>query len=205
MIGAFLLALAATTAPEPTYLVERIVTVGGAETRVSVFRNGVAVLARRRPGEAENVVRQPLSEVEMKVVTQVVEECYPEIARFSGVGDTPGSGRVELRLAPPGKNPLLVRYAVTAAPSLAVARLAQALDGLEARLVATRVTREDLSGWEPAAGDRVELEDGRVVQVLSVTPSLDSVVVHLQVGDGPATFFITEQELRRLAVRRVAK
>ncbi len=86
-----------------------------------------------------------------------------------------------------------------------MSRLAQALDGLEARLVETRVTRDDLRAWEPAPGDRIELEDGRIVQVLSVMATQDSVVIHLQVGDGPATFFITEQELRRLAVRRVAK
>lgn len=205
MIGALLLALAAAAAPEPTYVVERVVTMNGTVTRVSVFRNGVAVLARRRAGEAENLVRQPLSEVEIKVVTQVVEECYPELARFGTVGDTPGPGRVELRVAPPGRDPLLIRYAVTAAPSLALSRLTQALDGLEARLVATRVTRDDLSMWEPVVGDRVELEDGRIVEVLSVVPNPDSVVVHVQVGGGPATFFITDNGLRRLAVRRVAK
>lgn len=177
----------------------------GAVTRVSVFRNGVAVLARRRAGEAESIVRQPLSKVEMQVVTQVAEECYPDIARSAGLGDTPGPGEVELRLAPPGRTPLLVRYAVTAAPSLAMARLAQALDGLEARLVATKVTREDLSAWEPAAGDRVDLEDGRTVEVLSVMPNPDGTVVHVRVGDGPATFFLTDVELRRLAVRKVAK
>ncbi len=205
-MGVFLVALAAAATPAPTYVVERVVTLNGAVTRISVFRNGVAVLARRHPGEKENVVRQPLSEVEMKVVTQVVEECYPELARFGTVGDTPGPGWVELRVAPADRAPLLIRYAVTAAPSLALSRLTHALDGLEARLVATRVTRDDLSSWEPAAGDRVELEDGRIVKVLSVTPNPNGVfVVHLQVGDGPSTFFITDGELRRLAVRRVAK
>ncbi len=206
MIGAFVLALAVSAAPDPTYVVERVVNLNGSVTRVSVFRNGVAVLARRSAGQAENVIRQPLSKVELQVIEQVVEESYRELERFDSAGaDTPGPGKVELRVAPAGRTPLRLRYSVATAPSLALARLTQALDGLEARLVQTRVTREDLSGWEPAPGDRVELEDGRVVEVLSVTPAPDRIVVHVQVGEGPASFFVTDEELRRLAVRRVPR
>ena len=51
MIAAAIVALAAVAAAPPTYVVERVVTRNGASTRLSVFRNGVAVLARKGAGE----------------------------------------------------------------------------------------------------------------------------------------------------------
>ena len=205
MTALLLLALAAAAAPEPTYIAERVVTIGDVATRISVFRNGVAVLARTRVGERGSVIRQRLTEVEAQVVVQVVEECYPDLQRFAGAGSALGNGQVELRLAPLGKPPTAVSFAVTAAPTVAIARLTQALDGLEARLVRTKVTREDLRAWEPRAGDRVELEDGRTVEVIDVLASPGQVVVHARVGDGPAMLFLSDDELRRLAIRRVAR
>jgi hypothetical protein len=206
-IAAVLLIAAATPAPSPppSYLVERVVTVGGASTRVSVFRSGVAVLSRSEAGGAPAVVRQPLTEVELRVLAQVVEECYPELVRFGDLGRGPGEGTAELRLAPEGREPLVVRFALTAAPSLASDRLTRTLDGLQARLERTTVTREDLRGWTPAAGELVELEDGRVVEVLDVISGEGGLMVHAQVGDGPVSIFLSADELRRLALRRVSR
>ncbi len=180
-------------------------TLGGTSTRVSVFRNGVAVLARGASGGTPAVIRQPLTPVELQVLTQVVEECYPDLVRFGDLGRGPGEGTAELRLAPEGKEPLLIRFALTAAPSLASSRLTRALDALEARLERTPVSREDLSGWTPAVGDRLELEDGRTVEVLDVVSGGLGLVVHVQVGDGPVSLFLDVDELRRLALRRVPR
>jgi hypothetical protein len=209
MIAAAIVALAAVAAAPPTYVVERVVTRNGASTRLSVFRNGVAVLARKgageKPDETPAVVRQPLSEIEVQVLSQVVEECYPDLARFADIGQAPVEGMVELRLAPAGREPLSLRFPLTAAPTLAASRLGQALDGLEVRLTRTNVTREDLRDWEPKIGDRVELEDGRTVEVLDVLISGDTALIRAQVGDGPASIFLNAEELRRLALRRVVK
>jgi len=205
VIAAVLVALAAATPAPPSYIVERVVTLAGASTRISVFRNGVAVLARGSTGATPTVVRQPLSEVELQVLAQVVEECYPDLARFAGMGEAPVEGKIELRLAPVGKEALTVRFPVTAAPGVAASRLTQALDALEARLTRTNVTREDLRDWEPKAGDRLELEDGRTVEVVDVLTTGDTVLVRAQVGDGPASIFVSADELRRLALRRVTK
>lgn len=205
MTAALLLVLVGAAAASPSYLVERVVTLGGTSTRLSVFRNGVAVLARSAPGETGSLVRQPLSEVEVQVLTQVVEECYPELVRFGELGKGPGEGTVELRLAPQGKEPLLIRFALTAAPTLATSRLTQALDGVAARLERTNVSREDLHDWEPKVGERVELEDGRVVEVLEVLVGGNGIMVHAQVGEGPVSIFLSAEDLRRLALRRVAK
>ncbi len=196
---------AATPAAPPSYLVERVVTVNGASTRVSVFRNGVAVLARAAAGGEPSVVRQPLTEVELRVLTQVVEECYPELARFAGMGQSPVAGTVDLRLAPPDRDPLALRYPVTAAPGVAASRLAQALDALESRLAKATGTREDLRAWEPKVGERVELEDGRTVEIVDVMDANGSLVVRAQIGAGPASMFVGVEELRRIAVRRVAR
>ncbi len=207
-VAALLLAAAAAqtpTAPPPTYLVERVVTVGDVATRVSVFRNGVAVLARGSAGKPPAVVRQPLTEVELQVLTQVVEECYPDLARFAAMGEAPVSGTVELRVAPVGRQPLALRFPLTAAPGVAASRLTQALDALASRLAATPVTREDLRAWEPRVGERLELEDGRTVEIIDLMSTNDTLLVRAQVGDGPASVFMSVDELRRLAVRRVPR
>jgi len=204
---AVLLLAAATPAPTepPSYLVERVVTVGGASTRVSVFRDGVAVLARSSAGGEPVVVRQQLTDVEFQVLAQVVEECYPDLVRFYDLGKGPGEGRVELRLASEGREPLVIRFALTAAPSLASSRLAKALDGVEARLERTNVSREDLRTWIPAVGERVELEDGRIVEVSDVVAGETGLVVHARVGEGPVSIFLSADELRRLALRRIPR
>ena len=86
---------------------------------------------------------------------------------------------------------------------MAASRLTQALDGLEARLTRVNVTREDLRDWEPTIGDRVELEDGRTVEVLDFLISGETVLIRAQVGEGPASIFLSAEELRRRALRRV--
>ncbi len=203
MIAAVLLVLGAVALAEPTYLVERVVTVGGEVRRTSVFRHGVAAFSTERSGEAKRVVRQPLTEVELSVITQIAEESYADLARFDSVGQAPGEGRVELRLAPVGRQPLVVRYKVSGVPPMGAARIGQALDGLESTLARLGASREDLRGWVPKVGDRVELEDGRIVLVLEVLPDGDRLLVRAQVGQGPASIFLSDEELRRMALRRV--
>jgi hypothetical protein len=206
VIAALALALvAATAAPEPTYFVERVVTMGGEVRRTSVFRNGMAVVVRERQGERKHLVRQRLTDIELQVIVQVTEEAYPDLARFSSPGQGPGLGTVELRLAPPEKQPLIVRFPAGTVLVLGAARLGQALDGLEARMSRFAGTREDLSAWQPKVGEWVELEDGRIVQVLEVLPNPPGQVVRLQIADGPASVFMSDDELRRRAVRRVHK
>jgi hypothetical protein len=203
VIAAVLLVLGATAPPEPTYLVERVVTVGGEVRRTSVFRNGVVVFVVQKPGEAKRVMRQPLTEVELSVITQIAEESYADLARFSSVGQAPGEGRVELRLAPIGRQPLILQYNVSGVPPMAAARVGQALDGLESTLARLGASREDLREWVPKVGERVKLEDGRIVLVLEVLPNGDRLLVRAQVGQGPASIFLSDEELRRMALRRV--
>lgn len=205
MIASVVLLMAAATTPEPSYIVERVVTVGGETRRISIFRNGVAAVTRERPGEEKLLLRQPLTDVELQVLTQIVEESYPDLARLGSQGQSPVAGNVELRLAPVGREPLVVRFPPTAVQALGAARIGQALDGLEERMTRPGGIREDLREWQPGVGDWLELEDGRTVQIIEVLPNGPGFLVRAQIGNGPASIFVSDEELRRMAVRRVKK
>jgi hypothetical protein len=204
MVAAFVIAGLAA-AVEPTYIVERVVTLNGEVHRVSVFRNAVAVVVREKPGEEKQVLRQPLTQIELDVLKQVVDEGYPDVAKLGGIGQAPVEGAVELRLAPPGREPLVVRYSVASVQALGVTRIAQALDGLEARMTRPGGIREDLSNWQPTVGDRLELEDGRTGQVIEVLPNGTGSLVRVRIGGGPTSLFVTDEELRKMTVRRIKK
>jgi hypothetical protein len=199
---AAVLALALQAAP-PTYLAERVVTVGQQVTRVSVFRDGTAVVALRDGLGEPRIIRQKLHGVEMQVLLQVLDECYDDLARVRPPGYAPGGSWVEWRIAPPGRDPLIVRLPQAGTPLAVVVRLAQALDGIENRLIEEPGGREDLSKWMPATGDRVLLVDGRTVEVRSVSDSSVGPLVAVQVVDNPIRQVFTLEELRLQAVRRV--
>jgi hypothetical protein len=199
---ALLLALAAGP---PTYLAERVVTIGQQTRRVSVFRDGTAVVAVRDGLGEPKVIRQVLHGIELTVLRQVLDECYDDLARVRPPSYAPGGSWVEWRLAPPGREPLTVRVPQAGTPLAVVVRLAQALDGIESRLLKEPGGREDLATWDPKVGERVLLVDGRTVEVRTVEDSEIGVLVGVQVVDNPISQVFTLEEIRRQAVRRVAK
>lgn len=196
-----LIAALATAAPAPTYLVERVVTTAQGSRRVSVFRDGVAVLAWRPVAGTPTTVRRRLDDVTLRSLRQVVTETAPDLRSFPGFEGVPGDASIELRLAPPDAPPLTVRMPVTAVPSVAASRLQRALDDVDQTLSDTRPGQEDLSAWQPAVGQRVALADGSVVTVLEVLN--EGEVIHVRVGDGPGEIFFALSELRQRAVRLV--
>jgi hypothetical protein len=200
---ALLIALALAAGP-PTFLAERVTTIGQQTRRVSVFRDGTAVVALRDGLGEPKVIRQTLHGLEMQVLLQVLAECYDDLARVRPPTYSPGGGWVEWRIAPPEREPLIVRLPQAGTPMAVVVRLAQALDGIENRLIAEPGGREDLSQWVPKAGERVLLVDGRTVEVRSVNDSSVGVLINVQVVDNPIGQAFTLEELRRQAVRRVA-
>jgi hypothetical protein len=199
--AALLVVLAA--GPAPSYLVERVVTSSTGTRRLSVFRDGVAVLATGA-GEQRRVVRLGLEPVELRSLLQLLEECAGELGALPPATSRPGEGSVELRLAPPDREPVVVRHSLTEVPTAAEARLAQALDAIETLLAARQPGWEDMRGWQPAVGDVVELDDRRVVRVVELLAGSESPLARVQVGDGPLTIVFTIDELRRHAVRRVS-
>lgn len=189
--------------PVPTYLVERVIEAGGQARRVSVFRDGQAVLVRRIHGGDPDIRRVELTDDEMRVITQVVEECYADLVRNLPPAAPVGQAQVDYRLAPPKGEPLFFSVPLAGAGTTASVRLGLAIDALEERLSSERLDVEDLSGWEPTVGDRLELMDGSHVIVKRVFRRGQSVVVQVDVLRSPLSVFWDLDELRRVAVRRL--
>jgi hypothetical protein len=199
---ALALALALAT-PPPTYLVERVITSAGQERRVSVFRDGTVVLAISGKERAEWLARQHLQPAEMQVLGQVINESYDELRRGPFDTQAPGDAWVELRLAPPGRDPLIVRYPLAGVAMQPEARVSQALDQLDKKLSSGPPDRENLDTWMPRVGERVLMDDGQPVEILDVSQGPTGPVIEVRLDDGPATMFFTLDELRRRAVRRL--
>lgn len=207
VVAALVLGLCAAAAslgqPVPTYLVERVIDAGGESRRVSVFLDGQAVLVRRRAGEEADVRRLELSGAEMKVLRQVVEECHTELQRARPPSAPVGRARVEYRLAPEGRSPMVVSLPLAGVGSAATVRLGTAIDAVETRLVEERLDLEDLSRWEPEVGERLELKDGSRVLIREVMTRGRTVLVRVEILDAPTVAFWDLDELRRQAVRRL--
>jgi hypothetical protein len=202
LVAGFLMLLASP--PEPSYTVERVVRVSGEVRRVTLFRDGVGVVLIRTASGEERLHHTPVGELVSRQVEQVVREVYPEMLRFSAMGDGPRGGEVELRLAPPGLEPYVIRLSLQAAPSAAAARLAATLDALEERVLKDLAPAEDLREWEPKTGERVELDDRTIHTVVDVfDTAAGGRTVRLRQGNSPASVFMDLGELRRRAVRRV--
>ncbi|HPC84314.1 MAG TPA: hypothetical protein P5234_13335 [Thermoanaerobaculaceae bacterium] len=198
--------LATTPVPEPSHVVERVVTRGAEVQRVTLFRDGTAVVKQSAASGEERLSHGPVGEQLAAQIEQVVREAYPEIARFASMGQGPEAGTVEMRLAPPGLPPLVVRYSVAAAPSVAASRLAAVLDALEERVLAGKAPLEDLSAWEPQPGERVELDDGMVLTIAAVfVNATGGFTVQVRQGNSPVSSFFELEELRRRAVRRISE
>jgi hypothetical protein len=198
--AALVLLVAAGTAP--SYLVERVVASGAETRRLSVFRDGVAVLATGS-GEQRRVIRLSLDPVELRSLLQLLEEGIAELEAVPPATLRPSEGTVELRVAAPGHEPVVVRHSLAEVPSAAEARLAQALDAIETMLAARKPEWQDLRAWQPAVGDVVELDDGRRARVVELLAGSETPLARVMVGDGPLVIVFTIDELRRHAVRRV--
>lgn len=189
---------------EPSYVVERIVRIGGEVRRVTLFRDGVGVVHTRAADGEQTLHHAPVGELVSRQVEQVVREVYPEMQRFVAMGQGPRGGEVELRLAPPGLEPRIVRLSLQTAPSAATARLSATLDALEERILKDLAPAEDLQEWEPRIGERIELDDRTILTVLDVFDSAaGGQTVRLRQGNAPVSLFMDLNELRRRAVRRV--
>ena len=97
-----------------------------------------------------------------------------------------GAGSVELRLAPPGQAPLVFRLRRRCGTFGCHGPPHATLDALEERILSGKPPAEDLRLWEPRSGERVELEDGRVVDILDVMGTArGGLAVRFRVGDSP--------------------
>lgn len=206
MRALLVIALLLAAPPEPSYLVERIVEVGGETRRVSLFRDGTGVLIHRDAAGHEDLRHVQVGSLVYGQIELVVREVYPKMTEFANMGEGPGGGTAELRLAPPGMPPLVFRLAVAASPSAATARLGATLDALEERIRSGKAPPDDLRHWEPLVGERVEMDDGRVVTILDVMGTASGGgVVWIRAGSSMMRESLDVEDLRRRAVRRVTE
>ncbi|HNX50858.1 MAG TPA: hypothetical protein PLS53_03585 [Thermoanaerobaculaceae bacterium] len=198
------IALLLAAPPEPSYLVERLVRVDGQTRRVTLFRDGNGVVVVRDAAGGEDLRHTEVGGLILGQIEQVVREVYPELAKFTSMGEGQGEGAVELRLAPPGETPMLLRLQDNVMPSSAMARLTATLNGLEERILAGKPPAEDLSDWEPIDGEQAEMGDGRIITVLeTIGTAGGGVVVRIRFGDSPTSEFVELVDLRHRAVRRL--
>lgn len=203
LTGGVLLALVLAQSAPPTYVVERVVTRPGESRRISVFRDGLAVVVIRAPEREPHLIRVALDPAEFEVMCRVAEESHRTLQDSTGEFGAPGAAAVEIRLAPTGQVPLTVRVPLASVPSHGVARIMQALDNLESRLLNDVPGRENLSAWRPVVGEKVLMDDGKVAEVTEMLDSSGGLLVRLRLGQGPAAIYLSLDELRRRAVKRV--
>ncbi|MFZ5786779.1 MAG: hypothetical protein ACOY3Y_10090, partial [Acidobacteriota bacterium] len=84
MTAGVLLALVLTQSATPTYVVERVVTRPAESRRVSVFRDGLAVVAIRGAGREPHLIRVALDTAEFEVIRRVAEESHRTLQGSSG-------------------------------------------------------------------------------------------------------------------------
>lgn len=202
---ALILALCLGDTAPPTYFVERVLRVGDEVRRVSIFRDGNAVLAWSKPGQDKIVLKRTMTDAELEVIAQVVGESALELRSGAAVGQEVGEASIEVRLAPRGGEPLVVRYPLAAVPMRWASRLGKMLDEIETTLLTSKPGAEDLREWTPTVGEWVELQDGRVCLIAETHDGGGSTIYRVQVGDGPVSVYMVLDELRQQAVRRVRR
>ena len=183
MIAAWLaLLLQASILQAPTPVVERFVTVGPRTTRLSLFDNRVAVLSVREGGERALFRKRTLDEQTFAAYVSAVTDAHRAVSadRESSSGRSVGTGTVLLY----GSNdePATLHYAPGTVLDLATGRLVDVLDDLEAQLLATPESWDELQSWQPQRGDVVELYTGDLATVRDVSD--DDVVVLRRLRSG---------------------
>lgn len=192
------------SAADPSYLVERVLSSRDGVVRLSVFRDGSVALVRADVAGRKSVAAGRVDDVERQVLGALLEACRVELPDTRPVGQAPGDASVELRLAPPGAEPRRLVFPVMAVLPLSLARLSGFLDAVQGRVASGHAAREDFSAWEPEPGERVELDDGTMADVVEVFGSGGGPVIRLRRPGQPTTFYLALKDLREKAVRRVA-
>lgn len=170
-------------AQAPVPVAERIVVNREVATRVTLFSNR-AVIVTIRQGDEQTFFRRITLEPEDYLV--YLETLNTEAGKIS---DDPTSSDVQaeastvmltLHVGPDA--PRLFRFSPLAISSLPLSRVMGALDDLEATVVAASPSAQELTGWEPREGDRVQLFNNRFAEVVEILDDGLIVLEHEDTG-----------------------
>ncbi len=153
----------------PSPVVERIVTVAGRTSRLSLFDNREAVVSIHARDGSVKLRRRRLSEHEYVGYVGAVMSNLAAVKEAAGEADLfseGGSGRITITR--PGRPPLVIVYAPLQAPNLAIGRLVAVLDDLEKSVLTANPAIDALDRWSPRIGDRVEMVNGQTATVTEV-------------------------------------
>ncbi len=195
---ALLVAVLSASAQAPLPVVERITEHRGRITRVTLFSNHVVIVSIR--SDTENFVHQAtLNFDEYMIYLQALQDCARSI------GDEPITSNVEsldsrtrliLHVGPDA--PRILEYSPLASLDRSAARIASIIDDIENRAMAALPGEFEISRWEPALGERVELRQGGEAHVTAIGD--DGTIVLSQV-DGPVSYTVAKDNRVDIVLR----
>lgn len=178
-----LAAAAATAAPAPSLdqrapspVVERLLTVSGRSTRVSLFDNRIAVVATRDSHGPPTIRRLRLSQTVYSAWREILEQAYAEVEPQvkSTTRSRDSSCRVVLYV---GRGaPRIIDVPPAGGVDLATGQVMDVLDAIEREVTSAPPWADQIRAWEPRIGDRIRLALGPLATVVEL-PGEDVVIV----------------------------
>jgi hypothetical protein len=169
LLAVLLMASATASGQAPVPVVERTVTQGEVETRVSLFSNRVVVVTMRRADEQDFMRRITIPENQYMVYLGTFLTAAEELDKqpvASQVDSSMAEVMLSLHVGPDA--PRLIRFSPMSIVELPLGRIQGALDDLQRHVLEASPSAEAMRTWEPAAGDRVELLNGVTATVIEV-------------------------------------
>jgi hypothetical protein len=184
--------------------VERFITDGTEQTRLSLYDSRVVVISIRR-GDQRTFFRSMLLEEEeyatlMVAITQSSGGLPPDQSFTRTIDGLPAQAEVILYAGQP--QPLRIRYSPMVSLDLSLAQLVAALDDLQGMVSAVGPYHRQLQTWQPKKGDLVELLNGRRARVIRVQ---DTGVLVLEHENSPLLDVVAMESITQVIHRVITE
>jgi len=164
-----------TPAPDPyarvpSPVIERVVSEGERRSRLSLFDNGVAVVAVAEDGREVLFRDVALERAELAAYLMAIARDVEQVEGSAKptMGEHLAQGVI--RIFGEDGRAREVRYASGVMLELPFARLVATLDDLEKRVAESPPFEDEVRSWQPQRGDVVELFGGELAEVRDVNP-----------------------------------
>jgi hypothetical protein len=196
------LAAATASAQAPIPVVERVFTDGDVATRVTLFSNQVIVVSITENGKQGFLQHMTLPADQYLIYLGILQKAAEQLGEqpVTSSISTPNA-EIVLTLHVGPKSPRVIRYSPLATVSLELALISGAINDLESLVRQESPSHEELRGWVPRRGDRVELMTGGSARVDEVLDGGVLVIEH----EGTYIREIVGPEARDEVIRRVVE